>query len=268
MTHSGNGSAGPTSAPDGGPTRDGRLPGLGRHVGAVQRSAGGRGPGSSPAGEPDVTSYRYTIDGQVRIRHDSRSASVAITGHGLVDVERQRANVTVQTRRDTAVGHRETRVAYLDGYTLDVSCARVGWASHNLTESTRWLNYTSLGRQLALLDRTTVYWSGTAVVDGVETAVVTAHPTERQLQTGPRLPTGNAGPRGGATFQNATVRAWIDTGTGRVLRVQREIRVRGDGSTGVATITYRFSGYNDPTTVTRPSFEDYGPQWRSDCVKA
>lgn len=216
----------------------------------------------------NVTSYRYAVDGQVRIRGDSRSRSVDITGHGIVDVDRQRANETVRTRGDTEAGRRDTRVAYVDGYTLDVACARVGWARHNLTESTRWFNYTPLGQQLALLDRTNVYWSGTEVVDGVETAVVTAHPSERQLRTSHDLPTGNVGTRGGASFQNATVRAWIDTETGRVRKVRREIHIRGDDSTGVATITYRFSGYDDPTAITRPSFEEYGPRWSSDCVDA
>ena len=220
----------------------------------------------SQAASLDVTSYRYTIDGQVQIRQESRERSVEITGQGIVDVDRQRANETIHTRGDTAVGQRGTRAGYVDGYTLSVSCARVGWARHNLTESTRWFNYTVLGRQLALLDRTNVYWNGTEVVDGVETAVVTAHPTERQLETNHNLPTGEVGTSGGAAFQNATLRAWIDTETGRVLKVRREIRVRADGSTGEATITYHFSGYNDPTDISRPSFEEYGPRLSGDCV--
>lgn len=215
-----------------------------------------------------VTSYRYAIDGQVRIRDNGREKSVEITGHGIVNVDRQRANETVRTSGDTEAGRRDTRVAFVDGYALSVSCSRVGWARHNLTASTRWVNYTILGRQLGLLDRTNVYWSGTEAVDGVETAVVTAHPTERQLRASHNLPTGRVGTRGGATFQNATVRAWIDTETGRIRKVQREIHVRGDGTTGVATITYRFSAYDEPTDIARPSFEEYGPRWSSDCVEA
>lgn len=213
----------------------------------------------------NVTSYRFTIDGQVRIRDNSQTEAVEVTGDGIVDVDRQRANVTVGTRGDTRVGLRDTRMAYLDGYTLDIECSRLGWARYNLTESTRWLDYTSLGRQLALLDRTNVYWNGTETVDGVETAVVTAHPTEQQLQTNQNLPAGNVGTEGGATFQNATVRVWIDTETDRILKAQREIHVRGDGTTAVATITFHFSEYNEPTNVTRPSFEESGSEWKGDC---
>lgn len=214
----------------------------------------------------NISSYQYTIDGQVQIRRNSRKKSVDFTGHGIVNVDRQQVKVTVRTRGDTRVGRRNTRVAYLDGYTLDVACPISGWARHNLTETTRWLNYTSLGQQLALLDRTTVYWNGTEVVNGAETAIVTAYPSEQQLKTRESPPTGTVGAQGGANFENATVRAWINTETGRVLKVQRQIHVRGDGATGVATITYHFSEYNDPTNITRPSFEEYGSQLSGDCV--
>lgn len=216
----------------------------------------------------NVTSYRYTVDGQVQIRDNGRTESIDIAGNGIVNVDQQRVNMTVHTRGGTRTGRRGTRVAYLDGYTLDVACARLGWARHNLTESTRWLNYTALGQQLTLLDRTAVYWNGTEVVDGVEAAVVTAQPTEQQLQTSQSLPNGNEVTRGSATFQNATVRVWISTQTGRLLKVQREIHVREEESTGVANITFHFSDYDDPTNVTRPSFEDYGSQWSDDCVGA
>jgi hypothetical protein len=213
----------------------------------------------------DVTSYRYTTDGQVQMRDDSRSRSVEQTGGGTVDVNQQRANVTVRIRGDTRVGLRETRMGHLDGYTFDVECSRLGWARYNLTESTRWLNYTPLGRQLALLDRTNVYWNGTETVDGVETAVVTAHPTERQLQTNRNLPPGTDVTQGGATVQNATVRVWINTETDRIHKARREIRVRGDGTTAVAATTFHFSEYNDPVNVTRPSFERSGSEWKGDC---
>lgn len=216
----------------------------------------------------DVTSYRYTVDGQITVRQDSRSRSVTIAGRGIVDVEAQRANVTVRTRGDIEAGQRETRAAYLDGYTLDIACARLGWARHNLSESPRWLNYSALGQQLALLDRATVHWNGTEVVDCEEAAVVTAHPTEKQLRSKHPLPPGSQVTSGGAELQNATVRAWIDTETGHVRKVQREVHVRTGETTGSATVTFRFTGFNEPTAVTRPSFEEYGHQWSDDCVDA
>lgn len=213
----------------------------------------------------DITSYRFTVDGQVQIRENSRTESIEITGKGVVNVEHRRANETIGTRGDTRVGFRETRMAYVDGYTLDVECSRLGWARYHLTESTRWLNYTSLGRQLTLLDRTNVYWNGTETLDGVEMAVVTAHPTEQQLEANQNLPTMSGVTQGGANVQNATIRVWINTETDRIRKVQRELHVRGDGATAVATVTYRFGNYNDPTNITRPSFEDSGNEWVGDC---
>lgn len=216
---------------------------------------------------PNIKSYRFTVDGQVQIHDNSRTESVDVTGGGIVNVNRQRMNLTVGTRGDTPLGHPGPRVAYLEGYTLDMECSRMGWARYNLTESPRWFNYTPLGQQLALLDRTNVYWNGTETVNGIETAVVTAHPTEKQLQRNQNLPSGNGVTQGGANFQNATVRVWINTGTNRILKVQREIHVHGDGATAVATITFHFSDYNEPTNVTRPSFEEAGFEWEGDCPR-
>ncbi|WP_311173562.1 hypothetical protein [Halobellus ordinarius] len=213
----------------------------------------------------NVTAYRVSIDGQVEISDDSRSESVNLTGDGLVNVDRQQANVTIGAVGDTRVGLRDTRMAYVDGYTLTTECSRLGWARYNLSDSTRWFNYTPLGQQLTLLDRTNVYWNGTERVNGVETAVVTAYPTEDQLQANQNLPTGNVGTQGSATLDNATVRVWISTETHRVRKVQREIHVRGDGATGVATITFRFTDYNEPTNITRPTFEESGTEWKSGC---
>jgi len=213
----------------------------------------------------NITSYRSTVDGQVRIRENSRTESIEITGNGAVNVDHRRANGTIGTRGDTRMGFRETRMAYLDGYTLDIECARLGWARYNLTESRRWLNYTSLGQQLTLLDRTSVYWNGTATLDGVEMAVVTAHPTEQQLEASRPLPTRNGVTQGDANFQNATIRVWINTETDRIHKVQRVLHVRGAEATAVATVTYRFADYNDPTNITRPAFEESGSEWKGDC---
>lgn len=214
---------------------------------------------------PNVSSYRVTVDGRVRIADDSRSRRVEVSGEGTVNVSRQRLILTVDMQDDARVGHRGPRMAYLDRYTLDLECSRMGWARYNLTESTRWFNYTPLGQQLALLDRSMVYWNGTQVVNGVETVVVIAHPTEKQLQSTQNLPPGTEVTREGAKFQNATVRAWINPKTDRVLKVQREIHVRGGGSTAVATVTFHFSKYNESTDISRPPFEDAAFQWNSSC---
>lgn len=215
-----------------------------------------------------VTSYRFTVDGEVRIREAGRTESVGIRGSGVVDVANRRANETVVARGDTGPMVRDTRMAYVEGYTLDVECARLGWARYDLAESTRWVEYTTLGQQLALLDRTTVYWNGTETVDGTEVAVVTARPTEQQLEAARDLPTGGGVTQGGASVRNATVRVLIDADTGRIREVRRELHVGAGEATAVATVTYRFADYDAPTNVTRPGFEESGARWESGCPSA
>lgn len=205
----------------------------------------------------EITSYWFTVDGQVQIRETSRTESIEITGNGIVNVKHRRANETIP-HGDTRTMVRGARMAYVDGYTLEVECSRLGWSRYNLTESTRWLNYTSLGQQLTLLDRTNVYWNGTETIDGAEMAVVTAGPTEQQLEANRNLPTRSSVTQGSADFQSATIRVWIDRETDRIRKVQRELHVRADEVTVVATVTYRFADYNGPTNITRPSFEESG----------
>ena len=215
-----------------------------------------------------VTSYRFTVDGEVRIRESGRTESVGIRGSGVVDVAHRRANETVVTRGDTALVVRDTRRAYVEGYTLDVECSRLGWARYDLAESTRWVEYTALGQQLALLNRTNVYWNGTETVDGTQVAVVTARPTEQQLEAARDLPTGGGVTQGGANVRNATVRALIDTETGRIREFRRELHVGAGEATAVATVTYRFDDYDAPTNVTRPGFEESGVEWETGCPDA
>lgn len=210
------------------------------------------------AAAADVTSYRFSVDGRVEATSDGERLSRDVTGSGAVNVGERRMNATVRTRD----GARST---YIHGYTVDTECSRIGWTRRNLTRSTRWLNYTALGQQLALLDRTNVYWEGTGSVDGTETAVVSASPTERDFRAVADAQGTGDGDPGSANIENATVTVWISRETGRVLQAHREVRVGSGGSTATASVTFRFHDYGDPVTVTRPSFGQESARWKTGC---
>lgn len=141
----------------------------------------------------------------------------------------------------------------------------MGWGRENLTQSVRWLNYTPLGQQLALLSRTDVYWRGTELVNGTKTAVVTAFPTEKEFQsvtTGPGMGQVSIG-NGNVNFQNATVTVWISTKTGRIVKTRYKLQISRGGTTAVGTITARYTDYNEPVTVTQPF--DKAAVWQWGC---
>ena len=74
--------------------------------------------------------------------------------------------------------------------------------------------------------------------------------------------------QGDANVRDATGRVLIDADTGRLREVRRELHVGAGDVTAVATVTYRFDGYDAPTNVTRPGFEESGARWEGGCPNA
>lgn len=216
----------------------------------------------------DVESYRFTLDGHVAATDGDERVSFDVTGEGAVNVSRQRLNATARADDGSAPApmHDETRSAYVTGYTAYTEC-RVGWGRENLTRSTPWVDHTPLGQELALLNRTDVYWRGTETVNGTEAAVVVAYPTKEELRSVADAQGAGAADFEDANVQNVTETVWFDTETWRPLKVKREVRVEQgvfSSSSATATVTLRFIGYDRPTNVSRPSF-DPDETWETDC---
>lgn len=208
----------------------------------------------------DVASYRFSVDGRVEATGDGDTRTIDLSGGGVANVTRRRLNATTRARG-------AARSSYVDGYTAYTECTRIGWARENLTRSTPWIDHSPLGQQLALLNRSNVYWRGTRTLDGTEAAVVTAWPTQQELRSVADA-RGTGGPDlDGGNVENVTVTAWIGVETGRLLRTRNEIRVARGGATATATLTLRFTGYDEPVDVERPSF-DGDALWETGCPGA
>lgn len=222
--------------------------------------------GRSQAAMQEVTSYRTEVDGRVEATGDGEQVTVSVTGDVVVDVAARKMNATGEiedANHATGPGFDPTQSTYVDGYTASIECSRVGWARQNLSTDHPWTTYTPAGQQLALLNRTNVYWRGTETVDGTETAVVVAYPTEEELESVPGIEGRGAADFEDANLENATVTVWLDTETDRPVMARREIRVARGGSTATAVSTFRFTGYDEPTTVTKPEFG--GSRWETGC---
>jgi len=205
----------------------------------------------------EVTSYRTDAEGRVEATDDDESITLTVTGTVTTNVSTQRMNATATVRQHGGPGNRErTQMTYLDGYTAYTECARFGWGRENHSAQRSWLAYTPAGQQLALLNETDVYWRGTEQVDGEETAVITAHPTAEELQSKPSVRESDPTTVDSGTVENATVTVWINTETDRPVKARNEIRISKGGNTATASVTFRFSDYDESTSVTRPRFEE------------
>ena len=201
------------------------------------------------AASTDVDAYQFSMDGHVEASKGDERVSVDVTGDGAVDVDDRRMGVTTHARD-------ATRSSYVAGHTAYTECGRMGWGRENLSASARWFNYTPVGNQLALLDRTDVYWRGTETIDGTEAGVVVAYPTKQELLSVAESHGSDLTDLQGANVKNVTVTVWISQETGRLLKARRDITLKRNGATATATVTFRFSGYDEPVNVTRPSFDE------------
>ncbi|WP_256289263.1 hypothetical protein [Halobellus inordinatus] len=207
----------------------------------------------------DVTSYRTTVDGTLSASESDDSVTLEVTGNVAVDVAGRRMNATTGIEDvDGTIRTRQTapKRAYISGYTAYTECARMGWERQNLSESRSWLTYTPVGQQLAVLNETNVYWRGTEVIDGTETVVVVGYPSKQALRAVPDVRGASATEVQDANIENATVTLWLDSETHRPVQAQREIEVADSGATATATVTFDFAGYDEPTSVRRPEFDE------------
>lgn len=203
----------------------------------------------SQAAVADVTAYRTTIDGHFEVTTGDDRRSYDLSGEVAVNASTRRMNATARLRG-------ETRTRFIAGDVAYSECSRMGWERRNLTTVGSWLAYTPVGQQLAVLNRSDVYWRGTESVDGHETAVIVAHPTKQELLAGPDVSDTRATELAGANLKNATVTAWLSTEHWRPVQVRREITVAQGGDTARATVTFRFTGYGEPTSVSRLAFDE------------
>lgn len=203
------------------------------------------------AASADVTGYRFTVDGQLRVTRDGRTETYPVAGSGTVDVSDRRLNATLEVANVTPGAG--DRLTYVEGYTARYECERVGWTRRNLTQSTPWFTYTELGGTLELFERTNVYWAGTERVGGADAAVVTSSPTVEQLGSVPSVTGTEPTNVDYDDVENVTVMAWIHTDTGRVLQLRRVVEFAGGGATAVSSVTVRYAGYGERVDVTRPA---------------
>ena len=210
----------------------------------------------------DVSSYRTTVDGRLTATAGDDNDTADVAGSVAVDVSARRMNATSRVRgRLTGSTVRRT---FVTGDTVYTECSRMGWSRRNRSAETPWVSYTPAGQQLALLERSNVYWRGVERVGDTEAAVVVAHPTAREFESVPGGRRTATAVFGGATVDNATVTVWLDTDSWRPVKAERTVTVSGRGTMAAASVTFRFTDYDDPVAVTRPSFDE-DAVWQLGC---
>ncbi len=206
----------------------------------------------SRAALEDVRSYRAHNDGFGRMTGDDREESATVDGEIAVNITSREVRSTgrVDDPSNPLPGVKRT---YVDGYTALTECRLSGWGQVNLSTDRDWVAYTPIGEQFELLSRTPVYWAGREERNGTQAAVIEARPTKEELLAGPGMWTFEPEDPEQANFRNATLRVWLSTGTWLPIESRLVSHWKAGGARVTLSATWRFSGYDEPTNVTRPS---------------
>jgi hypothetical protein len=212
----------------------------------------------------DLESYRFSTEATVSVAADGESRTVAVDGDGAVNLTTRRMRSTFEFD-DTGSSLRPgERTTYVVGDTVYAACGGPtgGWERRNVTADD-WADATPLGRQLALLESTNVYWRGTETVNGTEAGVVVGYPSKEELAT-TSAATRDSVNWDRVTVQNATVRLYVDTDTGRPLKSVQRVDIEMRGASGTATFELAYWGFDRPVDVSVPG-EVYDRVWHGGC---
>ncbi|WP_135663759.1 hypothetical protein [Halorhabdus rudnickae] len=208
----------------------------------------------------DVSTLRMSMDGDVSASADGRDRTVSIDGDGVV-------NRTARVMRMNTTADGRTATSYLDDRTVYTKCSSPwsGWGRQNQSTDVEWLTLTSLGRQVELFERTNVYWDGTATINGRETSIIVAYPSQETVSSLPgKSQTDLANTD--ATVENITAKLWVDQETARPVRSLLQVEISGNGGEATANVMIDYTDYGEPAYVDVP--EITGETWDGGCPGA
>ncbi|CCQ33234.1 membrane lipoprotein [Halorhabdus tiamatea SARL4B] len=208
----------------------------------------------------NVDTYRMSMDADVSASAEGRSRSLSVDSDGVVNrtSQRMRMNTSSQGR---------TVTSYLDERTVYTKCPSPwsGWGTQNQSTDVEWLSLTPLGRQVELFEQTNVYWDGTATIDGEETAVIVAHPSQETVSSLPGQSQTDLA-NTDATVENITAKLWVDQETSRPVRSLLQIQISGNGGEATANVMIDYEAYGEPVHVDDPAIT--GETWQGGCPGA
>ncbi|AEH36515.1 hypothetical protein [Halopiger xanaduensis] len=196
----------------------------------------------------ETATYRYEGELSVAADHQHIDGSV----FGAVDL----ANETMYTN---ATIDGTTLESYLEGDTRREQCPAPwdGWHVESLdededeAESDPWPDDTPAHSQLSLFEDGDLHWNGTETYDGREAIRLTGSPPADAFDDG-RIG-GSRFDFGGPNLEDASTTLWLDAETGRPLETSVEFEVSGNDETATASITMRYSAYDEPASIDVPT---------------
>ncbi|EMA30483.1 hypothetical protein [Haloarcula japonica] len=209
-----------------------------------------------------IEAYRFEMEMHVTASDGEQSRTVRVDGDGAVNVSAKRMQATTRTQDQTVE-------SYVDRYRAYQGCQDPwgGYAIENVSRSEPWATTTPLHRQVLLFDRSNVYWRGNTTLDGNRTVLVTASPSAETIESLMNRRQAGDMELNRGSLENATARLWLDPETNRPVKSELTIKISQRGATATATITLRYTDYDEPTEISIPP-EVYDDTYELGCPGA
>lgn len=192
-----------------------------------------------------IETYRFSHDISIVATNGDETRRVQVDVHGAV-------NRTAQRFRGETEYRGQSRATYVDSNKAYTDCEPPwGWGVENVSEANDgdWSNIDPLGRQVALLEASPVYWAGNETIDGVSVHVVDARPSGDTLERfADRQETSVLGP----SIEDATLTAYITEDGGRIVKTVLKFTVSESGGEADATMTTFVEDVGANVTITIP----------------
>lgn len=197
------------------------------------------------ANAEQIETYRFRSDISVVASKGDETRRISIDVRGAVDRRERRLRANTSFRG-------ETRQSYVVGNKAYTECSGPwGWGVENVSDAQdgNWSNVDPLGRQLALMQSSPVYWAGNQTIDGTAVHVVESRPSEDTLRKfSDRRQTSVFGPG----IEDARLTAYVAKDSGRVFKTVFTFTVTDDGGTADAEMTTYFEDVGADVNVTVP----------------
>ncbi|MFP4530540.1 MAG: hypothetical protein ACLFNC_04535 [Halodesulfurarchaeum sp.] len=192
----------------------------------------------------DVTTYRAETELRATAVAEEETISRDATIVGAVNVTQKRSNMTLEMDG-------ETRRAYVDNRTMYQECERPwGWANESIDGSGQWIETTTLGRHVDLLDSGDLRLETTSTVADGGTVTLVGAPSEDALRE--FREESNQPAVGDTKIENVSLQLVVDNRTHRPIEGSMSFEAVGDGATATATMHSTYSGYDDPVRIAIP----------------
>lgn len=195
----------------------------------------------------DAVNDTESYDVSMSVLAEANDRTVRMEADGTIDRPDRRLRMNMSM--SGAAGSADL-VAYIADETMYMHVeGRDGWTTQNVSERNLWAQNDQLRQQREMLQDSTVSITGHDTLDGRAVTIMEADPKPSEVKS--LLEQQGTGV-GSASLKDVTYRVWVGNESSRLYKVETDMTLKQDGTTGSASVTMQVSDYGTNETIEVP----------------